>query len=160
VLDDAAAEVGRVLDQRLAGDLADQVLAGHAGLVAVVELGHLERLGLAALGEHHQRLGRARPHARLALDAVVEAQHAALVVDQIEDVGRAHRDAGVAAGAAVVVDVVDEDARPGGRRGGLGPLGLARAEHGEQRHDRDGQPAQAEGYDPGHLPSLRAFPSA
>jgi hypothetical protein len=124
LLDHRAPEVGGVLDQGLAGDLADQVLAGHAGLVGVVELGDLERRWLGALGEHHQGLGRAGPHAGLALDAVVEPEHPALVVDQIEDVGRAHRDAGVAAGAAIVVDVVDQDPRAGDRAGDRGRRAL------------------------------------
>ena len=43
VLDHRAPEVRGVLDQRLAGDLADQVLAGDRGLEVLVDLGDLER---------------------------------------------------------------------------------------------------------------------
>ena len=42
VLDDRTAEVRGVLDQRLAGDLTDQILARGAGLEVIVELGHGE----------------------------------------------------------------------------------------------------------------------
>jgi hypothetical protein len=108
VFDDGAAEVGGVLDQRLAGRLTDQIEA-FGRLVVLVELGQADGGGHRALVVHDQRGGRARRHALLALDAVAEAEHARLVVLQLEYVRRADADAGIAAGAAIVVDGVDQE---------------------------------------------------
>ncbi len=113
--------------------------------------GTLSGGGTRALGEHDQRLGRAREHARFALDAVLEAEHAALVRDQIEYVGRAHRDAGIAARAAIVVDIVDQDARPDhGRGSGVGMVALASGQHRERHHQQDGEAPERQRHDPGH----------
>src|ERR1041384_670971 len=103
------------------------------------------------LGEHHQRLGRAREHARLALDAVVEPEHAALVLDQVQHVRGTHRDTGIAARAAVIIDVVNQDARAyrGGRRKDRA-VALAGGQHREHRHQEDGEAPERQRDDPGH----------
>ena len=159
VLDHAAAQVGGVLDQRLAGHLTDQVLARHLGLIELVQLGHLERGRRGALGVHDQRGGGAGPHAGLALDAVLEAQHAALVLDQVEHVGRAHRHAGVAPGAAIVVDRVDQRAhlgcRGGTRRRDPRAAGCAQR---HESHDGDRETAEDCRDDQGHRPPRVAKP--
>jgi hypothetical protein len=155
VLDDDAAQVRRALDERFAGDLADQVLTGNGGLKVLIDLGDFERRRHAALGKHDERFGRAREHARLALDAVLEAQHAALVRDEIEHVGRADRHARVAAGAAIVVDVVDQHARAHDRRRRdvrlVAPTG---GEHRERRHQQDSEAPECQRHDPGHAITL------
>jgi hypothetical protein len=149
--DHAAPEVRRRSDQRLARDLTDQVLARHRGLEVLVHLRDLERRRHGALGEHHQRLGRAREHARLALDAVVKPQHAALVLHEVEHVGRAHRDARIATRAAVVVDVVNQDPRAHhGRRSLRGAVAPAGGHHREHRHQQDGEAPERQRDDPGH----------
>jgi hypothetical protein len=92
----------------------------------------------------HDEGGRgARPHACLALDAVLEAEDAALVLDQIEDVGRTDGDARVASGAAIIIDAVDENSH-------LGAIAPARAAHAattsvgdrDQRHDGQRQTSE------------------
>jgi hypothetical protein len=151
VLDDGAAEVRSVLDERLAGDLADQVLARHRRLKVLVHLRNFERRRRGALGEHHERFGRAREHARFALDAVLEPEHAALVRDEIEHVRRADGDARIAARAAVVVDVVNQDPRTDDLcrrdRGVVSPPG---GQHGERHHHEDGEAPERQRHDPGH----------
>src|SRR5262245_33689293 len=83
----------------LTSDFADQILAGYDRLEELVDLGDLDRRRRAAFRKHHQRFGRANAGAFFTLDAVLEAQHTALVRDQVEHVGRANGDAGIAAGA-------------------------------------------------------------
>jgi hypothetical protein len=151
VLDDRATEVGSVLDERLTRDLADQVLARDRRLKVLVDLGDLERRRHAALGKHDECFGRAREHARLALDTVLEPQHSALVPDQVEHVRWTHGDARIAPRAAVVIDVVNQDPRTDQlRRCNRRMLAPARGNHREHCHHEDGEAPECQRHDPGH----------
>ena len=108
VLDHRTPEVRRVLHQRLARDLADQILAGDAGLEVLVELRHRQHARRGAIAVHHECHRGARIRALLALHAIREPLHAHDVILEPEHLGRTDIDTRLAADAAIVVDRVQE----------------------------------------------------